>query len=212
MFFRPVTEKDADFIKKMVDETWEFNAYSDNTLITNLILSDYLKSLFNKSNYSDIAVYNDQPVGFLFGRCDTISGENLKTLLPFENHNTETIDDTGWNIYLRDLKKIKDADDFLIKDKKDLFDGELILFIIDGHHRKSGIGRTLLERFMKHLRENNVKRAYLFTDDYCNFEFYDKIGFHKENVTSINLSDSNDRKFFLYSFDNDTNTKSVKRN
>ena len=188
----------------MVNETWEFNAYSDNTIITGLILSDFLRSLFKRSNYSDIAVYDNQPVGFLFGRCDTISGENLKNLLRSENINIETINYAGWNIYLSDLKKIKDADELLIRDKKDLFDGELILFIIDGHHRKSGIGRTLLKRFMKHLEENNVRRAYLFTDDYCNFEFYDKIGFRRESVTSIDLSDSNDRKFFLYSFDSDT--------
>jgi len=202
--FRPVSEKDIDFIKEMINRTWEFDAYTKEASMIDLILCNYLESLLDRSNYGEMAICNDSPIGFLFGRCDTTSGQDLKYLSCFKSISDEKARDIGWDNYRQDLIKIKDADDLLIKDKRDLFEGELTLFIIDDSYRKNGIGRLLLNRFMKHLTENDVKRAYLFTDDYCNFGFYNKIGFCQENMTSINLSDSNNRKFFLYSFCSDT--------
>ncbi|MFA6803449.1 MAG: GNAT family N-acetyltransferase [Candidatus Methanomethylophilaceae archaeon] len=209
--FRPVSEGDILFIKEMMNRTWEFDAYTQNTFTVDLILSNYLKSLLDRSNYGEMAICNNGPVGFLFGRCDTVPGRNFEHLSCSGDVPDRTVNDIGWDVYRQDLMRIRDADDLLIKDKEDSFEGELTLLMIDDSYRKNGIGRVLLNRFMRYLAKNNAKKAYLFTDDYCNFAFYSKIGFRQEDTTSIDLSDGNDRKFFLYSFHSDVFLQPAKR-
>lgn len=81
------------------------------------------------------------------------------------------------------------------------FDGELVFLAVDPELNSKGIGTELLNELAS--REKG-KRVFLFTDDMCSYQFYEKRGFDRRCERNILLkinSKSIPLKCFLYSRD-----------
>lgn len=55
-------------------------------------------------------------------------------------------------------------------------DSEVQLFVVDAAYRGQGLGRSLLGRFVDHLRAENKRTVYLYTNMVSNWRFYEKYG------------------------------------
>jgi len=60
------------------------------------------------------------------------------------------------------------------------FDSEVESFVVDAAYRGQGIGRSLVDHFVEHLRKANKRTLYLYTNMVSNWKFYEKYGFLKD--------------------------------
>lgn len=78
-------------------------------------------------------------------------------------------------------------------------DGEIIFLAANPNIKIKGIGTMLLNELEKHIKG---KQVFLFTDDFCTYQFYEHRGFKREGEKNIEL-DFGDKKVimtcFLYS-------------
>jgi ribosomal protein S18 acetylase RimI-like enzyme len=59
-------------------------------------------------------------------------------------------------------------------------DAEVNLIIVDSKHQGKGLGKKLMDRFMKAARDSGCRLVTLYTDDQAsNWRFYEAIGFRK---------------------------------
>ena len=105
---------------------------------------------------------------------------------------------------LADSKKINETYDYFLENSKEEYDGVLSLFIVSEEVRGCGIGKELIRKFKSYLNNEGVEKIYLFTDSFCNYEFYDHLGFKRKNKKIINYLRNNKRNnldIYLYSYE-----------
>ena len=87
--------------------------------------------------------------------------------------------------YGRSLLKYQLAYNKLLDKMKDesnnKYDAELVLFITEPSYQGKGYGKALLNEFHAYMKEKNKLNIYLFTDNYCDYEMYEKAGCLKVN-------------------------------
>jgi len=68
-------------------------------------------------------------------------------------------------------------------------DGEVIFFVVDRDRRGLGIGREMMDRFMKYARSRGARRIIVCTNDPgCNWGFYEKYGFRHYSTFCDNFT------------------------
>lgn len=67
--------------------------------------------------------------------------------------------------------------------------------------QKKGCGKKLINHLIKYSKDNNLGEIYLWTDETCNYKYYEKMGFNLKKSYEINFFD---RKIntFIYSISN----------
>ena len=78
-------------------------------------------------------------------------------------------------------------------------DGEILFLAADPTQKERGIGSILLEELE---RRERGKQVYLYTDDACTYQFYERRGFHRAGERRILLQigeKKTDLRCFLYS-------------
>jgi GNAT superfamily N-acetyltransferase len=59
-------------------------------------------------------------------------------------------------------------------------DGEVVFFAVEAAHRRKGIGKSLMDRFIEQAKERDAERISVYTTDPgSDWEFYDRYGFKK---------------------------------
>ena len=56
------------------------------------------------------------------------------------------------------------------------YDAEMVLFITYSKYQNKGYGKNLVEKFNMDMKKENIKTIYLFTDNYCDYEMYERAG------------------------------------
>lgn len=69
-------------------------------------------------------------------------------------------------------------------------DGELVFLAADPENPVKGVGTRLLDEFEK---RSAGKTLYLFTDDACAYQFYDKRGFERVEERQISIENKNQK-------------------
>ncbi len=69
-----------------------------------------------------------------------------------------------------------------------------------------GIGKLLITKWEEELLKRNIHRYHLFTDDNCNFKWYEQNAFKLIEHASINIDDLEEIKkyhehFYIYHFE-----------
>lgn len=75
----------------------------------------------------------------------------------------------------------------LLKRNDKGFDGGLTLFAVSDKSQGLGIGKNLLNLVKDYWDNNNTKQIYLFTDDKCNYGFYDYNNFKRIDNELVNV-------------------------
>ena len=169
-------------ISNLVGIVWNLDKEIKSRILYYASCTAYVCHILYKTNYRRIIKENNQLISFLaaneYGRSSFFKYFYL--LLCFISIFIMIFYKDGRSIlkyqlaYNRQLDKMKDE-----SDKK--YNAELVLFITHPSYQGKGYGKALLHDFHAYMKEKNKLNIYLFTDNYCDYEMYEKAGCLKVN-------------------------------
>lgn len=177
--YRPYRIGDLDRCAEIAADAWPIASAITGNGQTHPIMKAYVELSLLLSDYKEVCCYQDTVVGFLL--CS--KRRQLPALKDRLSCNRLL-----WGLITGRYGKIKRRAGFLFNFMLTLikvellcrhFDCEVVLFAVDSKYRGSGIGKTLLNRFIDSITGSNQKTVYLYTDIESNWSFYEHYGFKK---------------------------------
>jgi len=175
--YRPYVDSDLDRCAELAVDAWPIvSAVAEDT---HSLMKAYVKSSLLFSDYTELCCVGDEVVGLLFGLTH-------KKLPPFKTRLE--LNRLFWGFvagrYGPSKRRFRLLATFALTLLKvevicRRLDCEVELFVVDAAYRGQGLGRALLDRFVDHLRDQNKRTLYLYTNMVSNWRFYEKYGFIK---------------------------------
>ncbi len=169
-------------LSNLVGIVWNLDKEIKSRILYYASCTAYVCHILYKTNYRRIIKENNQLISFLaaneYGRSSFFKYFYL--LLCFIYIFIMIFYKDGRSIlkyqlaYNRQLDKMKDESD-------NKYNAELVLFITHPSYQGKGYGKALLNDFHTYMKEKNKLNIYLFTDNYCDYEMYEKAGCLKVN-------------------------------
>ena len=161
----------------MVRDAWHLEKSIKNKFLLKMACTAYSAHIISKSNYIHFLKSGSNIVSFLAARKENrhiylryfyllICFIAVFFMLFFKYGRSLLKYQLGYNKMLEDLYKKAG--------KK--YDAEMVLFITYTKHQNKGYGKKLVEKFNIDMKKENIKTIYLFTDNYCDYEMYERAG------------------------------------
>ncbi len=105
---------------------------------------------------------------------------------------------------LEALKEYENNYNYVPKELKNYFDGDVSILIVDKAYRGKKIGEKLLIEVFELAKKDNMKNLQIMTDESCNYKFYENLGCKKvyetiiENKEIGQLGNGYTEKAFIY--------------
>ncbi|MGL5347527.1 MAG: GNAT family N-acetyltransferase [Peptostreptococcaceae bacterium] len=202
--YRKIEKSDYEIVKKLICEAFKFNEFLSDKKVLDSILTLYLQGCIMDSSYSQVAVKDNKVIGIILGN----SKSDKKKLRKFHNITSSlsslcrlAFSSKANKNLLKEFTKIQNVYKEIIKGKENNFQGSVQLFIVSTESRGLGVGKTLMTNLLDYMKVNDVKSLYLYTDDRCNYGFYDSQNFRREAEKLMNFNAvSTKLEVYLYSY------------
>ncbi len=202
--YRSLIEEDYEPIKKLIGEAFGFNEFIKDKKCLDMLLSDYLKKCITASSFSKVAQKDGKVIGIILGNAkkDENRVPYSNGTLDFSSNDFDSVMSNEENVkFLKEFTKVIDIYDEFISGKEDNFQGCIQLFIISKESRGLGVGKTLVNYVFDYMKTMDVKSLYLYTDNRCNYGFYDYQNFNRLNEKEIYLDSIKiNLNVFLYGY------------
>ncbi|MED0965429.1 GNAT family N-acetyltransferase [Bacillus paramycoides] len=203
--YRSLVKEDYEPIKHLIGEAFGFNQFITDKNFLDSLLNFYLQSCILGSSFSKVAEKDNKIIGVILGD----SEKDKKRLKRFHNtfsfsYNTLKLFMTNKENreFLKSFIKVKKTYKELIQGKEDQFQGCIQLFIVSEESRGLGVGKTLMNHVFQYMTTEDVTSLYLYTDDNCNYGFYDKQNFNRVTEKEITFESIEENlNIFLYRYD-----------
>lgn len=177
--FRPYKKGDLIRCAELSVDAWPIVSLFVEKENVIKFMQAYVELSLTLSDYTEVCCDKEKVVGFLLG-----STGKTRISKKEKQENRKLL----WRFITGKYGRIKGRFKFLLAFMISLikvelfcsrFDGEVVLFVVDREYRRQGIGRALLDHFLKYANEKEAKTIYLSTDIESNWNFYEKYGFKK---------------------------------
>ena len=207
IIYRNIRKSDYEDIKNLINTSFFIEEYVENDTVLDLELECELYEALVEQSYTCIAEKEGEVIGFIMGQAE----EDYSIIDHIGYYYKYYINLIKWKVCawlkkdkLEDSKKLNKTYDYFLKNSKENYDGVLSLFIVSEKAQGYGIGTELMKRFQNYLKEQDVEKFYLFTDSFCNYGYYDYLGFKRKNKKLIKYLRNNKKKdlnVYLYSYE-----------
>lgn len=202
---RPVQEKDVAFMHDTLYETW-FKEENNHKKLAYALAEMDLNKMLNRSTFGLIAEVDEKPVGFILAKVNKeepimrqFQSDPSQALITILNAPAGLQADNG-----EYLKREQEINTEMVKKSETSLDAEICLFIVNPSTRGMGIGKQLFSKVKKHFEAHDVKHYYLFTDDGCNYQFYEKQQMYRSQTRPYKKTDSiEESSFNFYLYENE---------
>ena len=190
---REVRRRDYREIISAIAETWGYYKRHKNPVTARLVARAYWYGALLDHTFSAAAIWDGQCAGVLLGRCDAQLPKHQGSLRKYRRRALLLRILLSLSAEVRassaGSERIEQADQKMLEDLRRRFDGELVFFVLRREYRRRGIGSALLNSFLEYMRANHCRSFYVFTDESCDFPFYDKRGFTRVGDEAVQLPD-----------------------
>lgn len=205
VIYRDLCKKDYERIKELIYRAFGFDEFIRDREYLDSISTFYLQSCILSSSFSKVAEKDNKIIGIILGKAEGDKNRLSKF------HNISSYTSAGFKLIMCNKKNRKIYKEFskihkvyseIIQGKKENFQGVINLFIVSEESRGLGVGKTLIHHVFDYMKSTNVKSLYLYTDDRCNYGFYDSQNFKHLNEKEIYLDSLQSKlNVFLYGYD-----------
>lgn len=197
--FEKYKEAHLESCARLIRSTWNFHKAFEGIKDESLIYIHYLLTCLNYSEHLDVLVDDNQEVkGILFGSIEdetwTMARKYRKAEKALNKWTQQHIQngDFGNPKEARRILKAMAENDEKGETCASKFDSEVNLFIVSPDLRGQGYGRKLMDRYVAFCKKNQLKTAFLWTDEGCSYSFYEKYGFTFYKGFSLSTSETKD--------------------
>ncbi|GMR67577.1 MULTISPECIES: GNAT family N-acetyltransferase [Bacillus] len=202
--YRSLIKEDYEPIKHLIGEAFGFNEFITDKKFLNSILNIYLHKCILGSSFSKVAEKDNKVIGVILGD----SQKDKNRLKSFHNslsfaYNTLKLFLTNKENkeFLKAFIKVQKTYKELIEGKEEQFQGCIQLFIVSEESRGLGVGKTLMNDLFEYMTNQKTKSLYLYTDNKCNYAFYDRQNFQRIQEKAVNFGPKEeDFNVFLYRY------------
>ncbi|MCC3868902.1 GNAT family N-acetyltransferase [Terrisporobacter mayombei] len=205
VIYRDLCKEDYERIKELIYKAFGFDEFIQDRKYLDTISTAYLQSCILSSSYSKVAEKDNKIIGIILGKAEGDKNRLVKF------HNILSYASSGFKLIMcnkenrkifKEFSKVHKTYNEIIEGKNKNFQGAINLFIVSDESRGLGVGKTLVHHVFDYMKSMDVKSLYLYTDNRCNYGFYDSQNFRRLNEKEIYF-DSLQSKLdvFLYSYD-----------
>lgn len=197
--YRRLEKSDYTEVQNLINDAFGLHNYVGDERTLAKVKKMYLCSCLSEQKFNMVALNEGKIVGIIMGgsKSDKFKLSNISNVaklmyytvsLWFTNRNKSG----GYN-------QVHMAYGELIEGMKNDFDGVLTLFAVKKDIRGFGVGKELLSKLNQYYLDHNTNRIYLYTDDTCNYGFYEHMGFNriKEKQVTV-IRENKERKLDVY--------------
>ena len=187
IIIRDITAEDIPAIKKVVREVWAWEELFGSDAVLEACVAIYFAPVLHRATFGRVALLNGEIVGAIFGIAD---GE-----LPRYKHILEELtphillmiqaDEQERFSMCEYMTKLNATYEALTDGIEDEYDGTLDFLVLSNAAQGKGIGKQLWLALKEYLESKAVSRVYLYSDNECNFGFYDSQGFARRNKMEV---------------------------
>lgn len=161
----------------MVQDAWHLEKSINNKFLLKMACIAYSAHIISKSNYIHFLKSDDNIVSFLAARNEykPVYQKYLYLLICFSAMFFMIFYRYGRRLLKYQLGYNKMLDNLYKKANKH-YDAEMVLFITYSKFQNHGYGKKLVEQFNMDMKKKNICNIYLFTDNYCDYQLYEKAG------------------------------------
>lgn len=175
--YRDFRIDDLDMFATVVGRVFKDDTYTTNRHINHYLLRHELLDYLRSQNYAKVVEDGGKPVGILIADIGCLNRRRQYTAEMFHCWLNLAFNRAGRQ-YLRYRRGLRKTDMRLLLGKH--YAAELRLFIVVEQYRNMGIGHQMLTDFQKACVGQGIHQYFLFTDSYCDVEYYVERGFHLE--------------------------------
>lgn len=198
---RPVEERDFTFMHDTLYKTW-FEDEHDNEELAYALAEIDLNQFLNRGTFGLVAEAAGEAVGFILAKVNKeepvfrqLQSDPYKPLITILNAPAELQKENG-----EYLKREKEVNSGMVEESETSFDAEICLFIVNPSTRGMGIGQRLFGKVKEHFESQDVEDYYLFTDDGCDYKFYEKQQMHRSQSRPLDKLDRLEESSFNFYF------------
>lgn len=203
--YRDLCEKDYEYIKELIYKSFKFDEFIQDKNYLDLISTAYLQGCILSSSFSKVAEKDNKIIGIILckAKYDKNRLATFNDVLNYISNGFKLIISNKENRKIaKEFSKIHKVYNEIILGKKNDFQGTIQLFIVSEESRGLGVGKTLINYAFDYMRSMNVKSLYLYTDNRCNYGFYDYHNFRCLNKKEIYFDTlQTNLSIFLYGYD-----------
>ncbi|MDR2834460.1 MAG: GNAT family N-acetyltransferase [Streptococcaceae bacterium] len=203
--FRNVEQQDLATLCAIIKETWDCDEFIKDEQVLKAAIQVYLNQVLLASSYGKVAVLDGEVVGVIFA---SIKGEDLiyRLLVESEMENIFVLmnaDESDKASFIEYMYKLDSSYEELIVNRAQDYDGTLQFLALSPKARGKGVGKLLWQTLHTYLKEKEIASIYVYTDNGCNFEFYDYQGFARVDTKEVVMKfgdEAESMEIYLYDF------------
>ncbi len=192
MVFRQYAPSDLSACAKLAEEAWPYGRTMFSGPGNVSTMTGYIRSTLVRSTWTEVATVSGEVAGFLFGSIDGQARPRSRLSMMREEISTFA------GLLLADYMKPDKAlmmtfgitmTELKLAVNRPKSDAEIEMLIVSAAHRRSGIGKALVDRFVEGARRAGASMITVYTDDKTsNWQFYERYGFKKVATFYDNVS------------------------
>lgn len=170
---RTLEKQDIPALEDIVRKTWNYDQLCERPQTARTLASLYLKACLIQKTLALTALVDGRPAGVIMGQGKEKPRRRYLWMLKAVSL---ALTRDGRRV-CRFYKNIDQTDKQLLSQSSGQADGELVFFVLDENARGLGVGGKLWQAMQEYFLQQGCRRIYVFTDNSCNYGFYEHQGF-----------------------------------
>lgn len=203
MEFRTFQPEDELHLAQTIRDTWHYDRLSPNLEVALLMGKIYLYGCLARQTFHRVAVAEGRPVGIIMGYVEGKQDAAASAYrAKLEQYYEEMQQHAEGQFILKMFETFEHLDEEMLTEIGKEYDGELVFFVIDASVRGQHVGAQLYQQFLQECQANHCQNIYVYTDETCNFGFYEHQGFRRMNQR---LHEIQQHRFQMFVYENELN-------
>lgn len=200
---RQIEENDFSFMHETLFSTW-YKTENQTSTIPYAVAEIDLNHSLNQSTFGLIAEIDGENMGFILARVDN---ERLQ-MRQFQSDPYQalikilSIQPNNFSEHFSFLMHEQAINTAMLSRSDRQFEAEICLLIVLPAARGYGIGSKLYQKTIEYFKKHDVSNYYLFTDDACDYQFYESREMIRSQTQPLKPKETEDNTFNYYLYEN----------
>ncbi len=198
MRYREIEENDLKRLCVIVCDSFELDCYFEEGFFRTCLYRNYLCRYIAEGNFSIIAEDDDgKVIGVLLAKIPGLKEKDRRNYIKIRKRAGFFLHfRANGKVYYKNMRLI-DGINRRLKERIAV-ESELKIIAVEEKSRRKGIARELMRRFTAELTKNNFDEYFLYTDSYCDVDYYRNNGYTEIASEGIMFADKKDSRFYIF--------------